>query len=157
VSFLGPALGGGHGWFQGHHGLITDQFQSMNVVLANGDFKTIDSTSDLWWGMQGAGHNFGVVTSVTTKVYDIEHTDWAIDTIVFSGDKVEKVYDAANKYILQGGKQAADLNVWSYWMNDATVDSEKVELLMIRNTDTEANTEIAGHRPVYYPRGCHRG
>ncbi|KAI0568063.1 GlcD FAD-FMN-containing dehydrogenase, partial [Pyrenophora tritici-repentis] len=29
VSFLGPALGGGHGWFQGHYGLITDQLLSM--------------------------------------------------------------------------------------------------------------------------------
>ncbi|KAI4647672.1 hypothetical protein J4E93_004082 [Alternaria ventricosa] len=124
VSYLGPALGGGHGWFQGHYGLITDQFLSMNIVLANGDLKTIDSKSDLWWGMQGAGHNFGVVTSVTTKVYDIEHYDWAIETIVFSGDKVEQVYEAANKYILQGGKQSADIHDWTYWQNDARYDTE---------------------------------
>src|SRR5690242_11530578 len=65
VSYLGPALGGGHGWLQGHHGLIADQFLSMNIVLANGDLKTIDSKSDLWWAMQGAGHNFGIVTSVS--------------------------------------------------------------------------------------------
>jgi hypothetical protein len=48
-------------------------------------------------------HNFGIVTSDTTKIYDIEHADWAIETIVFSGDKIEEVYEAANKYILQGG------------------------------------------------------
>jgi len=123
---LGPALGGGHGWFQGHYGLITDQFLSMNIVLANGDLKTIDSKSDLWWGMQGAGHNFGVVTSVTTKVYEIEHYDWAIETIVFSGDKVEQVYEAANKYILQGGKQSANIHDWTYWQNDARHDTEGV-------------------------------
>jgi hypothetical protein len=105
--------------------------------------------------MQGAGHNFGVVTSVTTKVYDVEHTDWAIDTIVFSGDKVEKVYEAANRYILQGGKQAADLNVWSYWMNDATVDSEKVRFSKSLDTSTESNTGVAGHRSVHNSRGCH--
>ncbi|KAF7573909.1 GlcD, FAD-FMN-containing dehydrogenase [Pyrenophora tritici-repentis] len=124
VSFLGPALGGGHGWFQGHYGLITDQLLSMKVVLANGDLKTIDSNSDLWWGMQGAGHNFGIVTSVTTKVYDIKHYDWAIETIVFSDDKVEEVYEAVNKYILQGGKQAADIHDWTYWQNDATYSTE---------------------------------
>jgi FAD/FMN-containing dehydrogenase len=125
---LGPALGGGHGWLQGHYGLIADQFLSMNVVLANGDFKTIDSNSDLWWGMQGAGHNFAVVTSVTAKIYDIEHYDWAIETIVFSGDKLEQVYEATNKYILQGGKQAADIHDWTYWQNDARYDTEGVRI-----------------------------
>ena len=103
VSYLGPALGGGHGWFQGRYGLIADQFLSMNVVLANGDLKTIDSKSDLWWGMQGAGHNFGVVTSVTSKVYD-----------------------AVNKYIVQDGKQADDIHDWTYWQNDARYSTEGV-------------------------------
>lgn len=126
VSFLGPALGGGHGWLQGHHGLITDQFTSMTVVLANGDLQTIDSSSDLWWGMQGAGHNFGIVTSVTTKIYDVVHSNWAIETIIFSGDKIEAIYEAANEHILQGGKQSADIINWSYWLNDASLDAEKV-------------------------------
>jgi FAD/FMN-containing dehydrogenase len=98
----------------------------MDIVLANGDMKTIDAKSDLWWGMQGAGHNFGIVTSVTTKVYDIEHPNWAIETIIFSGDKVEAIYEAANKYIVQGGKQSSDIINWSYWLNDATLDTNKV-------------------------------
>lgn len=123
---MGPALGGGHGWLQGHHGLIADQLTSMNVVLANGDLKTIDAKSDLWWAMQGAGHNFGIVTSVTTKIYDIEHPNWAIETIIFSGDKVEAIYEAANKYFLQNGNQSADIHNWSYWLNDASLDADKV-------------------------------
>jgi hypothetical protein len=127
----------------------------MNVVLANGDLKTIDSNSDLWWGMQGAGHNFGIVTSVTTKVYDIEHSDWAIETIVFSGDKVEEVYEAANKYILQGGKQAADIHDWSYWMNDATLDTERVRWLTSLDMISVANIEAAGYRLLHRPRGCY--
>lgn len=98
----------------------------MNIVLANGDMKTIDNKSDLWWGMQGAGHNFGIVTSVTTKIYDIQYTNWAIETIVFSGDKVEDVYEAANKYIVQGGNQSADIHNWSYWLNNASLDADKV-------------------------------
>lgn len=102
----------------------------MNIVLANGDFKSIDSRSDLWWGMQGAGHNFGIVTSVTTKIYDIEHSNWAIETIVFSGDKVEEVYQAANEYILRGGNQSVEIQNWSYWQNDATLDSEKPVIIM---------------------------
>jgi FAD/FMN-containing dehydrogenase len=127
VSFLGPGLGGGHGWLQGHHGLISDQFISMNVVLANGDSRTIDPSSDLWWGMLGAGHNFGIVTSVTTKIYDIVYPNWAIETIIFSGDKVEAVYEAANRHILQNGNQSPEIINWSYWLNDASLDPAKVK------------------------------
>ncbi len=132
VSYLGPALGGGHGWLQGHHGLIADQFESMNVVLANGDLKTIDAKSDLWWAMQGAGHNFGIVTSVTSKIYDIENTDWAIETIILSGDQVEAIYKAANDVFINNGTQSAKIHNWSYWQNDASLDSEKVSTNMIR-------------------------
>ncbi|KOS42114.1 hypothetical protein ACN38_g7039 [Penicillium nordicum] len=123
VSLIGPALGGGHGWLQGHHGLVSDQFVSMNVVLADGTLNTIDQNSDLWWAMKGAGHNFGIVTSLTSKIYDIQHSDWAIETISFSGDKVEAVYEAANEYILKNGTQPADLINWSYWMNNPDIDA----------------------------------
>ncbi|PWY89912.1 FAD-binding domain-containing protein [Aspergillus heteromorphus CBS 117.55] len=122
VSLLGPALGGGHGWLQGHHGLVLDQFVSMNIVLANGTLTTLDSTSELWWAVKGAGHNFGIVTSITMKIYDIQHRDWAIDTLVFSGDKVGEVYQAANDYLVKNGTQAAGVINWSYWMNDADAD-----------------------------------
>ena len=90
VSLLGPALGGGHGWCHGRHGLVIDQFVSMNVVLANGTLTTINSNSELWWTIKGAGHNFGIVTSLTSKIYEVEHTDWAIETLTFSGDKLRR-------------------------------------------------------------------
>ncbi|PLN80621.1 putative FAD-dependent oxygenase [Aspergillus taichungensis] len=122
VSYLGPALGGGHGWLQGHHGLVADQLVSANIVLADGSLKTIDASSDLWWAVKGAGHNFGIVTSVTAKIYDIQHQDWAIDTLVFSGEKVEAVYQAANQHLLKNGTQPVDLINWSYWLNDPTAD-----------------------------------
>lgn len=124
VSYMGPALGGGHGWLQGHHGLLADQWVSMNLVLADGSIETIDSEHELMWALKGAGHNFGIVTSVISKIYDIEHPNWAIETFVFSGDKVEEVYSAANE-LINHGKQAIDVIHWSYWLNDPTLDSEK--------------------------------
>ncbi|KAJ5684724.1 uncharacterized protein N7477_001069 [Penicillium maclennaniae] len=130
VSLLGPALGGGHGWLQGHHGLVADQFVSMNVVLADGTLTKIDASSDLWWAMKGAGHNFGIVTSLTTTVYDIEHTDWAIETIIFSGDKVEAVYQAANDYLIKNGTQPEGVVNWSYWMNNPDADPNNPIIVM---------------------------
>ena len=128
VSLLGPALGGGHGWLQGHHGLIADQFVSMNVVLADGSLQTIDATSDLFWAMKGAGANFGIVTSLTSKIYNIQYSNWAIDTLIFSGEKVEVVYQAANDYLLKNGTQPADVINWSYWLNIPAIDLNNVSI-----------------------------
>lgn len=100
---------------------MADQLVSMDVVLADGSLKTIDADSDLWWAMNGAGHNFGIVTSVTAKIYDIQHRDWAIETLIFSGDKVEVVYKAANEHLL---KPLEVIN-WSYWLNNPDADPDK--------------------------------
>lgn len=126
VSYMGPGLGGGHGWLQGHHGLIGDQWVSLNIVLADGSAKTVDDDSDLWWALDGAGHNFGIVTSVTAKVFDIEHRNWAIETITFRGDQVEAVYRAANEHLTRDGEQPVDVVNWSYWMNNPDVDAKNV-------------------------------
>ncbi|GAO13091.1 uncharacterized protein UV8b_03469 [Ustilaginoidea virens] len=123
VSYMGPALGGGHGWLQGHHGLVADQLVSVNMVFASGQLQTITPSCDLWWALNGAGHNFGIVTSVTAKVYDIQKADWAIETIIFSGDKVSAVYDAANKHLLQNGTQPVGVINWSYWLRDPSTDA----------------------------------
>jgi FAD/FMN-containing dehydrogenase len=126
VSYLGPGLGGGHGWLQGRHGLVSDQFVSWNVVLANGTLITVDENSDLYWGMKGAGHNFGIVTSMTSKVYDIVYPNYGLETLIFSGDQVEDVYRIANEQWLDGNKtMPIDLINWSYWFYDPTT-SDKV-------------------------------
>jgi FAD/FMN-containing dehydrogenase len=143
VSLLGPGLGGGHGWLQGHYGLVADQFVSMNVVLANGSLVTLDETSELWWAVKGAGHNFGIVTSVTSKVYDIEYPDWAIETIIFSGDQVQAVYEAANEYLLQNGTRDASLINWSYWLNIPTIDAEKVGIEPISLVSIEPANQVS--------------
>jgi len=122
VSYLGPALGGGHGWLQGRYGLIADQFVSMNIVLADGSLKTINQNWDLWWAMKGAGHNFGIVTSVQIKIFPRVHTTWAIETLMFTGDKVAALYQAANDHLLKNGTQPIDLINWSYWFNLPPVD-----------------------------------
>ncbi|KAI9154974.1 FAD-linked oxidoreductase virF [Paramyrothecium foliicola] len=66
-SLIGVTLGGGVGRFQGHHGLLIDALVSMRVVTAKGQLIEVSrsSNADLFWGMRGAGANFGVVTSAT--------------------------------------------------------------------------------------------
>ncbi|KAL8303087.1 hypothetical protein RB600_006807 [Gaeumannomyces tritici] len=124
VSIMGPALGGGHGWLQGYYGLVADNMVSLDVVLADGRAVTAsaDQNADLFYALKGAGHNFGVVTSAVFKIYDVISRDWAIETHIFSGGKVEAVYRAANEHLLKNGTQSRDLINWSYWLNDASMD-----------------------------------
>ncbi|KAK5994217.1 FAD-linked oxidoreductase chyH [Cladobotryum mycophilum] len=142
VSYLGPALGGGHGWLQGRHGLVGDQFESINIVLANGTLATVDSNSDLWWALKGAGHNFGIVTSVTSKIFDVEYKDWAIEILTFSGSKVEELYDTVNKYLLKNGTQPTDVINWSYWNNKPDLDPSNpvIQILIIQEGVTAVDS-----------------
>jgi len=67
----GLTLGGGLGWMVRKHGLALDNLLSVDVVTAEGAFLTASATqnSDLFWGMRGAGANFGVATSFEFKVH----------------------------------------------------------------------------------------
>lgn len=127
---MGPALGGGHGWLQGYYGLVADNILSFDVVLADGRAVTTskDQNPDLFYALKGAGHNFGIVTSAVFKIYDVIARDWAIETHIFSGDKVEAVYRVANEHLLKNGTQSRDLINWSYWLNDASMDPHNVSI-----------------------------
>ncbi|KAI0530047.1 putative FAD-dependent oxygenase, partial [Xylaria digitata] len=131
TSLLGPGLGGGHGLLQGRHGLVSDQFISMNIVLASGEIKTIDKTSDLWWAIQGAGHNFGIVTSVTVKVYEIQHPDWAYETFTFTGDKVEKLYESINVHLLNNGSPPVNIVNYGFLMNVPEMDPKPITFFWV--------------------------
>lgn len=92
--------------------------------MADGSERSVDAQSDpdLWWALRGAGHNFAIVTSVTLKIYDIRHRDWARETMVFTGDKVEQVFQTMRDAIFGDGKQAVDVVVWSYMMLIPEID-----------------------------------
>src|SRR5947199_1850297 len=64
TGVAGLTLGGGIGWIQRKHGLSIDQLVSVDLVTADGEFvkASADENADLFWGMRGAGPNFGIVT-----------------------------------------------------------------------------------------------
>ena len=53
------------------YGLGVDQILSVRLILSTGSNITCsaDSHADLFWGLRGAGHNFGIVSSLTVKAY----------------------------------------------------------------------------------------
>ena len=101
---MGPGLGGGFGRYQGYFGLVLDNIIEMDVVLADGSMIKVSefSHSDLYWGMRGAGHNFGIVTRFDYRIYDIPYPDWYVATLVFTNDKLEEVFQVLNTFGANG-------------------------------------------------------
>ncbi len=64
TGLAGLTLGGGIGWLMRKYGLTIDQLVSVDVITANGEFvkASENCNADLFWGMRGAGGNFGIVT-----------------------------------------------------------------------------------------------
>ncbi|KAI1412487.1 hypothetical protein F5Y13DRAFT_179995 [Hypoxylon sp. FL1857] len=72
VGITGAALGGTIGIFEGLYGLASDALESVRLITATGDIIEVSETqhADLFWGIRGAGMNFGIVTSSRFRVYD---------------------------------------------------------------------------------------
>lgn len=116
---MGPGLGGGFGRFSGYYGLVLDSIIELDVVLANGSIITVSesSHSDLFWGMRGAGHNFGIVTRFSYKIYDIPHPDWFFSTMTFTNDKLEAVFEALNTFGANGTQPKEAVTYTLYTLN----------------------------------------
>ncbi|CCX32721.1 Similar to 6-hydroxy-D-nicotine oxidase; acc. no. P08159 [Pyronema omphalodes CBS 100304] len=98
---LGAGLGGGHGKLQGLHGLHSDNIISAQLVTASGELIIVSAEehSDLFWGLRGAGHNFGVVVEVTMRIYDAKDADtWTNANYVFPGNKARRIFGFLNGY-----------------------------------------------------------
>jgi FAD/FMN-containing dehydrogenase len=101
VGVIGYTLGGGTGWLSRTYGYAADSVVRAELVTAEGDLviASADENPDLFWGLRGGSGNFGVVTSLTFRLYPIRqvyagvsfypveragetltrYADWAID------------------------------------------------------------------------------
>ncbi|KAK5727767.1 hypothetical protein LTR17_012529 [Elasticomyces elasticus] len=75
-----------------------------------------------WLQGQGAGHNFGIVSSFEYKLHDRtpENEKWTYDLMIFQQDQLEDVYRTAEK--LDATTHTVELAHWSYWLRNPLVD-----------------------------------
>ena len=73
TGIAGLTLGGGYGWLGGKYGLACDNLLSVDVVTADGQLITASASQndDLFWGVRGAGANFGIVTSFEYRLHPV--------------------------------------------------------------------------------------
>jgi hypothetical protein len=72
VGVISSYLGGGIGDLSALYGLGVDNMISARLITASGEVITVskDENSDLWWGLRGAGHNFGIVSEMVVKTHE---------------------------------------------------------------------------------------
>jgi FAD/FMN-containing dehydrogenase len=86
---------------QGTFGLVLDSLVSAEVVTATGDLIEVSacSNADLFWGIRGAGANFGIITSATYKLAqpvnggEVFHAE-----LLFSADLKSDYFDVMQSY-----------------------------------------------------------
>ncbi|ROV97147.1 hypothetical protein VMCG_07538 [Cytospora schulzeri] len=101
VGTIGATLGGTVGPWQGILGLGIDALLSVRLVTASGSLVTASETenSELFWGLRGAGHSFGIVTSATFKVYDAPNNGNVTSTdFLYEGLSNGSVWEALKSF-----------------------------------------------------------
>lgn len=98
---VGATLGAGVGRYQGLHGLVIDALLSVRLITAEG--KVIDvsatSNSDLFWGIRGAGANFGIITSATYKLTPLVNNGQVMNVdFIIPAEKSEAYFEALAKF-----------------------------------------------------------
>lgn len=76
TGVAGLTLGGGMGRLMRKHGLTIDNLLSVDLVTADGRRLHVseEENADLFWGMRGAGANFGVATSFEYRLHPQDAT-----------------------------------------------------------------------------------
>jgi hypothetical protein len=73
TGISGLTLGGGYGYLAGKYGLACDNLTRAEIVTADGKIQecSADENPELFWGLRGAGANFGVVTELEYNLHPL--------------------------------------------------------------------------------------
>ena len=73
VGVVGYTLGGGLSWLGRKHGIGANHVTAVEVVTADGRLRRVDRDEqpDLFWALRGGGGNFGVVTAIEFRLFEL--------------------------------------------------------------------------------------
>jgi FAD/FMN-containing dehydrogenase len=74
VGVVGYSLGGGIGWYARQLGMSTNSIVGVDLVLGDGTQLRADADTnpDVFWAIRGGGGNFGIVTAMEIRLFEID-------------------------------------------------------------------------------------
>lgn len=71
VGVVGYTLSGGLGLLGRRFGYAADHVRRVELVTADGEFRSVTPDTDLFWALRGGGGNFGVVTGLEFGLFPV--------------------------------------------------------------------------------------
>jgi len=133
VGSIGATLGGGIGFYSGLYGAMSDSLVAVEMIDGNGELITASETNntDLFWGMRGAGFNFGVVTSLSYRIYDLVNDGNVMNAdMLFSVSQNASVWTSLKTIF---ASQPKELSLSVGLLFDATSSQVSMTRLFLRN------------------------
>ncbi|KAI1390583.1 putative glucooligosaccharide oxidase [Hypoxylon trugodes] len=115
VGISGHVLHGGFGMSSHSRGLALDWVIGLNLLLANGTLVHASATEnkDIYWGLLGAGSNFGIVTSFELKTFEAPaNVTWFVVNLPLKKNNSVAALEALEDYALN--TMPAELNMRLY-------------------------------------------
>lgn len=131
------------GRLMGKHGLMIDSLLRIKVALWNGTIVEASESSypDLFWGIRGAGHNFGVVVESTFKTYPDEGGMHYNADMVFTDDSIDGVLETAME-VIEAGLEPSVFLILGY-LFDETAMKPVLFINIVSAHDTEAGKSVS--------------
>ena len=100
TGVAGLTLGGGIGHLRCRYGLTCDNLRSVDLVTVDGEFLTVseDDHEELFWGIQGGGGNFGVVTGFEFDLHPVG-PEVATCLVFYPGDRLSEILVAYREFV----------------------------------------------------------
>jgi FAD/FMN-containing dehydrogenase len=102
TGVAGLTLGGGVGRLQRRFGLTIDNLLAVELVTADGRLVRASEAEEpeLFWGMRGAGWNFGIATAFEFRLHEFG-PDLHRGVLTFRGTRVHEIWDVFREYMAQ--------------------------------------------------------
>jgi FAD/FMN-containing dehydrogenase len=110
TGVAGLTLHGGVGHLRRKHGLSIDNLLSVDIVTADGQLRRASASEneDLFWAVQGAGSNFGVVTSFEFQAHPVGPMVM-VGAIFYPDDLARTVLPAWRDYMASAPEELSSL------------------------------------------------
>jgi len=143
VGVGGLATAGGVGWFAREHGLTIDRVRAVELLTAGGRLvrASADENPELFWGMRGAGFEFGIATAFELEAH--ETGDVAFAQLQFAATDVAGLLEGYGR-VVEGSPR--DLTA-SLILNPGRGGTASASILALVDA-ADADTVVARLQPL---------